>query len=735
MEEKHSPGSSPKYESKEPDAPGLQQDEGGSPDPAPDVDRQLPDAPGLSDHVSPRPVPPVVHRDLRLAWVSLSALVLGLLFISWYPLGGVGPLAISHFIDAQQKVLLFALPLGLGLAVGFIVSLYTRPKARWRFFWSGFIFFLFQLSLTRFEYFIPIFVWCSGALPNPSGWGLILASAGIATFVSFKMNPLLKDGASRKRLSRMIALAAVLILFGSSAFLAPFFYAEWRKAPVVLSDRYYLAWELAIPAHSKSHVAGFWFASRQTAPHGFSTFREFIEPPTVSESEEAVFVTDRWIGCVRLHDGTLLWGKEFAFRVPGEKRDLLSVYVAEDRIHVIVRNPSGDIHTFRKSDGELMWELKDLGFKYEFGDPRVGAVATPNFIIATYADGRPSYMVIDSKMGSVTEHPLPVPDGMVVPVTETGASRYVIGPAVLEGYGGALAISAYFARTETVPDYWGLGEPLPEEAYLFGIDQETGEIAWQVQGVGNWREDLQWPLQHLWFDGHSVVWTGGYNSNLIRVWDTATGSLRWSKSFPTALGRVQICPSGVVIGETDGMLHFFDMSTGDLRWSYDPGTWELKRLFFIGDTLLVGRSGSLSGIRTSDGSVSFDVAGSYRIRGIQDGNLVVELTDLSEPRIVHIDPETGRQSDCDAWDFPAPWELRTARYLLSLRSGEAGVGNERLEDLFKAEGELGFIEKGTHPVQNLPSSGEVTKEGGILITAYDEEKGVYHLYLLRQRER
>ena len=123
MEERHSPEVPPMYDPKEPDAPRLRQDEGPSPDPATDTGRQLPNVPGPPDDTSPQPLPPVMHRDLRIAWISLSVLVLGLLFISWYPLGGVGPLAISHFRDAQQNVLLFALPSGLGLAVGFLLSL------------------------------------------------------------------------------------------------------------------------------------------------------------------------------------------------------------------------------------------------------------------------------------------------------------------------------------------------------------------------------------------------------------------------------------------------------------------------------------------------------------------------------------------------------------------------------------------------------------------------------------
>jgi len=735
MEDKRPPEVPPMHDPNEPVVSGSQQDEGASPGPALDIDRQLP---GSTDHLSPQPLSPVAQRDLLLAWISMSVLVLGLLFLSWYPLGGVGRgLAISYFRDAQQNVLLFAVPSGLGLAVGFVLSLYTRPEAKWRFLWSGIIFFLFQLSLTnRFKYFAPFFIWCRGILPNPAGWGLILASAGIATFLSFKMSPMLRDGASRKRLTRMIAAAAVVVLSGSSAFLAPIFYTEWRKAPVVLDDRYCLAWELAIPAHSRSDVAGFWFASRQTPPHGLSPLQEFIEPPMVSESEEAVFVTDRWIGYVRLRDGTVLWGKEFTFRVPGGRRDLLSVYVTDDRIHVIVRGPTGDIHTFRKSDGELIWELRDLGFKYgPIGNPRVGAVATPNFIVATYADGRPSYMVIDSRTGSVVEHPLPVPDGMVVPVTRIGTSEYVIGPAVLEGYGGALAISAYFAKTKTVPDYWGLGLPLPEEGYLFGIDPETGEIAWQVQNVGNWREDLGWPLQHLWFDRESVVWTGGFNGNFIRVWDTATGSLRWSRSFPSGFNLARVAPSGVVIREADGVLRFFDMSTGDMRWSYDPSTFDLYRVFFMGDTLVVGVTRSLSGIRTSDGSVSFKVTGPYRIRGIQDGDLVIDLTDVNGPHTVRIDPGTGGQSTFDAEEFAGPWELRATRYLLSLSKTEAGTNRTRPRHLFKAKGELGLLYTHVYPVQNFGSSGEVTKEGRILVTAYDEKVGVYRLYLIRQRER
>ncbi|QUL99286.1 MAG: hypothetical protein IMF26_04310 [Candidatus Fermentithermobacillus carboniphilus] len=110
-----------------------------------------------------------------------------------------------------------------------------------------------------------------------------------------------------------------------------------------------------------------------------------------------------------------------------------------------------------------------------------------------------------------------------------------------------------------------------------------------------------------------------------------------------------------------------------------------------------------------DGSVSFNITGSYRIRGIQDGDLVIELADVDVPRTFRIDPETGGQSAFNAGEFAGPWELRATRYLLSLSREEAGVDRAKPKYLFKAEGEIGLFQTHVYPVQNFGSSGEVTK--------------------------
>lgn len=677
--------------------------------------------------------------DLRLAWISLITMVLGLLFLAAYPLGHVkGGVGIHDFKDMQQYVLLLAVPLGLGLAVGFFMSMHIRPGLRWRLLWSGFVFFLVQLSvLSRFMYFTPFLVWCRGFLPNPAAWGITFASAGIATLISLRVEPMLGKSTSRKTLSKFAAGACTVILLGSFAVLAPIFVTEWRAAPVVLDDRYELAWELSVPAPAPHHGSGFWFSSRQTAPPGLHPMMEFTEQPRGSESDEAVFLTDRWIGLVRLSDGKPVWGREFAFRVSGNRLDMMSVYVVEDRIHVIVRGPSGDIYTFRKSDGELIWEAKDLGFKYGgIGDLRVGAVPTPNFIVATYADGRPGYMIIDSKTGIVTEHTLPVPDGMKVPMTEIGSMNYTIGPAVLEGDSGALAIAAYFAETEKVPDYWGYGFPLPEKGYLFGLDPETGRVAWQVEDVGNWREDQRWPLEHIWFDHSTVVWTGGYGSSFIRVWDTATGKLRWSRDFPMGVAWACVGRKGVAVRESDTTVVLLDPQTGDLRWTYDPGTWDLYARFFMGDTLILGTSGplkSLLGIRVADGSVVFSLSNlpdSFCLRGVEDRNLILEIPTAGEAGAVLLNPENGEQTPLGLGDISGVWDLEVARYLLSIRKWTAGDREDR-HDLFKAEGELQLLNTHVRPLQTHGSLGEVTREGSVLVTSYDDKAGAYRIYLLR----
>ncbi|MEW6523931.1 MAG: PQQ-binding-like beta-propeller repeat protein [Bacillota bacterium] len=676
--------------------------------------------------------------DLRLAWISLALLTLFLVVLAAYPLGDVeGGVGIDGFMRIHQYVLLVAVPAGLGLAVGFLMSIYLRRDSRWRFLWSAFILFLVQLSiLGRFVYFMPFYVWCSGFLPNPAAWGITFASAGIATFTSAKIDRMLEESASRKSLSQLVAGASAVIMLGSSAVLAPVFHIEWRRAPTILDDRWEITWEIMVPAPKQRHGSGFWFAARQTGPLGLHPVSTFTEPQRVSESDEAVFLTDRWIGLIRLSDGKILWGREFSFEVIGDRVDAMSVYVVEDCVHVIVRNPSGDIHAFRKSDGELIWEAKNLGFKTgPIGDLRVGAVPGPNFILATYADGRPGYMVVDSKTGSVTEHALPVPDGMRVPTVEIGSSKYTLGPAVLEGDAGALAIAAYYSKTETVHDFWGFGYPFPEKGYLFGIDPLTGRIAWQVEDVGNWREDLRWPLQHIWFDNSTIVWTGGYDSHLIRVWDTATGSLRWSKSFQGGVSRVCVNREGIAVGEPQQEVTLLDLQTGEVRWPYNAGAAGVDTMFFLGDACVLGTSAnskSLLVFRVSDGSLTFNLSGisDYRIRGIQDGDLIVQFTSAQGSGVIRVDPETGEQGSYGSDEIKGSWELATERYLLSRREGESSSAGVR-QDLFKAEGALQLMNRYVYPVQTYGSLGEVTAEGGILVTSYDAKGLAYRVYLLR----
>ncbi|MGE5579221.1 MAG: PQQ-binding-like beta-propeller repeat protein [Bacillota bacterium] len=663
---------------------------------------------------------------------------MGLFFLALYPLGHVrGGTGIHDFQNVQQYVMGAAVPLGMGLAVGFLLSVRFGPILRRRFLWSALTFFLIQLCiLNRLPAFMPFFVIHGVPIPNPIAWGILIFSAGVATYTSLKMDTFIAGGAPTRLLSRFVVLTSVVVLVASSAALAPAFVMEWRRVPVVLDDRWTLVWEQTVPEYYPREGAGFWFPERQVAPRLYPQ-SEFVEAQRISETGEAVFATKRWIGLIRLSDGEIVWSREMPFRVSGDQLGTMNIYTVEDRIHVIVRGPNGDIHTFRKSDGELLWEAKDLGFKYgPIGDLRVGAVPTPNFILATFADGRPGYMVIDSKTGAVTEHSLPVPEGMTVPSVDLGAQDYVLGPVVLEGDPGTWAIWAYFADSSTVLDGHGPGSTITEKGFLFGIDPETGKIAWQVEGVGDWHDQVRWPLQDMWFDASTVVWTGGYGSTTIRCWDTSSGTLRWSRDFAD-ISWAAAGPDGVALRQGSSSIHFVDILTGDVKWTYDPGTLDLYSMFFVGDTFVLGTSGSarhIAGIRTSDGSVIFElpIHTSYRILGIQDGDLVLETRYAAGSHASRIDVETGEQSPFGWDDFSGALDLETSRYLLSLRKRFADSESPR-HDLFKAEGELQLMNRFLHPVQTYGSLGEVLKEGSILVTSYDDKADVYHVYMLKRK--
>ncbi|HHX28715.1 MAG TPA: PQQ-binding-like beta-propeller repeat protein [Firmicutes bacterium] len=702
-----------------------------------------PEAPG------PAPLGPTSKDPwIRKAWISVALLVVVLVFLSVYNLGDVqGGVGIHQFMYSQQYVLLAAVPLGLAIVLGFVMSVHFRLFGKYCFLWSVFAFFLFQQAfLSRFLYFTPFLVWCSGFLPNPWGWGVTLVSAGITTYAAGRMSKMLADGPSRKRLARFVVVASIAIALGSSLSLSPIFYTEWRKAPAVLDDGWEIAWEFSVPSPRFRYGSGFWFASRQEPPRGLhpiGRYGRYSEAQRASETEEAVFLTDHWMGMIRLSDGRVEWGKELDFDVSGDRPDELSAYVVQDRVHVIVRASHGDIYTFSREDGELLWEAKDLGFKYgPIGDLRVGAVPGPHFILATYADGRPGYMVIDSETGQVEEHALPVPVGKRVAVTDIGGSRYILGPAVLEGDSGALAIAAYFVDdgVETVPDYWGFGSPYPEEGYLFGIDRETGEVVWQVAGVGNWRRDLSWPPEHLWFDGSTVVWLESYDSDTIRVYDAATGGLRWSKTFPGAGARTCVHREGVLVSPSEvGVLPdeviLLDIQTGEPRWKHKEDGASVERLFFLGDACVIVTAGdtiSVKTLRIADGSTAFSMSGlsRYDIYGIQDGDLVVHLVRDRVADVVRVNPETGEQAP-HGWDHLAgSWELATQRYLLTRIEG--WPGEERTSHrLFKAKGELQLMNHYVYPVQTYGSAGEVTREGSIIVVSRDEKAGVYRVYCLR----
>jgi len=684
--------------------------------------------------------PTVSDPNLRPAWASLVGLVLGLFFLAAYPLGHVrGGTGIHDFQLLQQYVMGTAVPLGIGLAVGFVLSVRFGPTLRRRFLWSALVFFLIQLCvLNRLPVFRPFFDIHGIPIPNPVAWGLLIVSAGVATVASLRIDASISRGTPAKVLSRFVLITSVMILAVSSAILAPAFLMEWGRVPDVRDDRWTLAWELTVPEYYPRDGAGFWFPERQVPPRLYPQF-EFVEAQRISETGEAVFATKRWIGLIRLSDGEIVWGREVPFRAAGERLGEMSVYTVEDRIHVICRGPNGDIHTFRKSDGKLLWEAKDLGFKHgAIGDLQVGAVPTPNFILATYEDGRPGYMVIDSKTGKVTEHSLPVPEGMMVPAVDTGGQEYVLGPVVLEGEPGTYAIWAYFADSSTVPAGHIYGSTITEKGFLFGIDPETGEIAWQVEDVGDWHAQVRWPLRDMWFDASTVLWTGGEDNTTIRCWDTATGTLRWSRDF-AFLNWAVAGPDGVAVrqGRDTSPIDFVDILTGDIKWTYDPETLALYKMFFVSDTLVIATSGSQShvaGIRTSDGSVVFKLPTntSYRIFGIQNGDLILEMRSAASSNAIRIDVETGEQSPFGWDDFSHALDLQTSRYLLSIRKQFAYSESPR-HDLFKAEGELQLMHRFIYPVQTYGSLGEVLKEGSILVTSYDDKADVYRIYMLRRK--
>ena len=155
----------------------------------------------------------------------------------------------------------------------------------------------------------------------------------------------------------------------------------------------------------------------------------------------------------------------------------------------------------------------------------------------------------------------------------------------------------------------------------------------------------------------------------------------------------------------------------------------------MGDACVIVTAGdtiSVKTLRIADGSTAFSMSGlsRYDICGIQDGDLVVHLVRDRVADVVRVNPETGEQAP-HGWDHLAgSWELATQRYLLTRIEGWPDEGSTS-HRLFKGEGELQLMNRYVYPVQTYGSTGEVTREGSIIVVSHDEKAGVYRVYCLR----
>jgi len=663
------------------------------------------------------PITPAKRRCPRdtVTWGAIGLLVLVTTFVIVCPLGQTGSQSrfankVHHFEKTRQNILVVAVPSALSALCGAVMA--HRPKLgdKSRFWIGSSAAILVSYALLQdYQYFIPLFVIHGMPLPNPAGLGIAAITGLGAMGLSHVLNRD-EDGSPPSRKSvPWVAVYSIGLSIAIALIMTPYLRIEWLNPPAVLDDSYELAWQAELPARETDYT-GFWFPSQVRAqPAWGSSFGGEVmgEPPV---DEDALFLTSGWMGRIRLHDGTLSWGREFDFGPLENRTTALAAFWDDERLYVVNRSTAWTLFAFDWDSGLLEWKATTEEWSVPRpDDPNLTLAVTPKFLVIAGEGGKAEYILVDPKTGAITEHTLPKRGGMDVARIESWTHGF-LGPYLVHGADGTIALLAQFApQGIDVMENWYQSEHPPEKGYLFGLDPSTGEVAWQIEDMGDWRGVGPREGANLWITKDHVIRCGGYPSPVTKVWNKSTGTLLWSRSFDET-SRCLATHHGVFIYHDLSVLECLDARTGDRAWSIDMKvTNDVPSISVEGDTILASTPEWVCGIEATSGSEVFRID----------------------------TPDGGRTMLSDAREGigalnATPHSVQS--YLFSVDPGVLPGSHRALGGtvpVFKAQGSLSFI---MHRWESRPTrgySGQFMEDGWVLLTSFEEKAQTYHVYMLR----
>ena len=650
-------------------------------------------------------------RDLWPAWTAVGLLFAAVSFLVYFRYHSiVGSLIPLHRV--QDNVLLFAVPCSLALISGMALAFRPQMSMRTRF-WTAAACCLVIAStaLVRHPSFVPIYVGDWGIMPNFAGLGIAAVTAFAGAELSVVVERGLRGEFPRRMLLSEIVGSALVIVAVSAYFITPYISIEQRQAPAVLNENYRLVWEKSFPLKEASLAAGFWFRSSGSG---------------LPLDEDAVFLRESWIGRINLRDGGVVWGKDFDFGQVINEIAAFAVYFDDDRLYVANRSRGWTVFAFDWADGRLLWRAAEgSGQRTNPDNPRLTLNVTPEFIVMTAEDGKLEYDIIDPETGAATRRSLPVPTGMVL---ASGP------PILLEGTDGTAAILAYLAPAGSIaPEEAFTGEP-PDKGYLFGLDPATGEVAWRIEGAGDWMTEGWGSGRNLWVTSDLVIHHASYPPFVIKAWDTTSGRLIWSREFAETATFV-LSPLGAVARHDEQVLECFDVLTGERRWRLDDTDQRRGGISIRGETLLTTTSESIIGRRMSDGSELFRVDAKD---GAKLGEHTISGGILKVGNSRFIDLATGSEVAAEPYRF-SPTRGISEGYLFALRPGDIPGRPRTLSGIvpvFKVQGYASHlpIEYGTKEPPTERAAGGFMVEGWVLLSSWDYSAGVFHMYMIGPAE-
>ena len=165
----------------------------------------------------------------------------------------------------------------------------------------------------------------------------------------------------------------------------------------------------------------------------------------------------------------------------------------------------------------------------------------------------------------------------------------------------------------------------PNDCFFYGLPREQGRIVYSLCAVTG---DFGFSQLHLcamdWLDG--LIWTTSLSDGHVVSSDTsgfamtddrlyatagqsiscldrASGTLLWSATFPSIVGRHMpiLHRDRILVGSLSGQLACLDAATGKIRWTFAGQTMVTSPPSIVGDTVLVTVDGHLCLLAIKDG--------------------------------------------------------------------------------------------------------------------------------------